>query len=151
MELDGCTYRVSGKAEARLALYCSKTIEDHMFYELVPAKLWGVSSTYCDVTEDDVEIIWENEKERLNHSYSLKYDWMDDEPETMTFRVFDIELSLSFTANGIEVDSETFLDNLYISVEFMESIYESMYSDKGFQISILEGTIQPFEYELTVL
>ena len=151
MDVNPCTYRVSGKARALLALYCSKTIKDHMFEDLVPAKIRGISSTYCNVVEDDVEILWENMKEKLAHNFAVEYEFLNDEPENMTFRVFDVELAFSFEASGQEVDSESFLDNLYISVDFQESIYESMYRDEHFAVDVLESIIQPFDFHLTVL
>ena len=151
MDLNQCTYRVNGIAKASLVMYCSKSIHDVMFQDLVPATIIGISSTYCNVSEDDVEIEWEQEIERLHQNLFLQYPLDNDEPETMTFRAFDIVLGLSFSANGVEVDSETFLDNLYISVDFTESIHQSMYSEKGFQVRILEGKIQPFDFKLTVL
>jgi hypothetical protein len=151
MDLNQCTYRVTGKARASLVVYCSKAIEGWMIEDLVPAKVMGLSSTYCGVVEDDVEIIWENDREINDTNFFRKYDSDNDEPETMNLKAFNLELSLSFMAVGIEVDSETFLDNLYISVDFMESIYESVYSDSGFEVRILEGKIEPFEFELTVL
>lgn len=131
MNGDFCTYRVTGKAKASLAIYCSKTIKDHMIEDLVPAKIMGLSSSYCGVVEDDIEILWENEREKTNHNLAKKYDSLDEYPETMIFKAFEIELALSFMALGQEIDSESFLDNLYISVEFREDIYDSIYNDEG--------------------
>jgi hypothetical protein len=122
-----------------------------MLDELVPAKVTGISSSYCEITEDDVDVRWDHQKIKDSSQVEIEYAYHDETPDVMTFKHLEVYIGMEFSASGFETDAESFLDNLFVSIEFVESIFDSVYNDRGFWIDVLDSKVQPVELNVTVL
>ena len=73
VDLDICTYEVSGTTTAHVKLLCSKNIDEVDAEWLIKVFVWHISSSFCSVSEDDLEFEWINCTEILKPGEGLDY------------------------------------------------------------------------------
>jgi hypothetical protein len=151
--LDICTYQVSGTSNASVKLVCSKNIDEFDAESLIKVWISNISSTYCSVSEDDLEFEWKNCSEvpiRDDDLDCLQY--VDFEGEVF-LKKFKIELGVAFSSQGKEVDLERFLDNLILNADsFIEALDESYLTEaKDLYLEIVDSSIEPFEFDVDII
>jgi hypothetical protein len=115
--------------------------------------VWNISSSFCSVSEDDLEFEWKTCREVPIRDEDLDcLQYVDIEGEVF-LKKFKVELGVAFSSQGKEVDSERFLDNLILNADsFIEALDESYLAEaKDLYLEIVDSSIEPFEFDVDII
>jgi hypothetical protein len=161
VDIDLAVYEVKAHAKAKLVLFCSATLDEFDLPWRVPARVTAISSLYCLVKAEDVNIEYEP-KEVQSHELSIQdfgyeneeevWFWSVEPNDTLALRVFTIDINAEFTSVGDETKIERFLDNLEFKVEFEEGGDETHIFDLGkYAVEILDSKIGEFDFHVSLV
>lgn len=153
VELNICTYEVSGSTTAFVKILCSKNIDGLDAEWLTRVFVWNISSSFCSVSEDDLEFEWKNCSEILTPDGGLEYLENVEVEGEVFFKHFKIELTVAFSSQGKEVAPESFLDNFLLNADsFLEALGDSILPEaKDMYLEIVDSNIQPFHFEVAII